>query len=385
MKINLGVIYGGNSTEHEISIISAVQAMHHLDKEKYEIVPIYVSKDNKFYTNSNLMDISTYKDLKKLAVNATEVIFSHKNNENVLIKNKFPYGIVAKIDLILPIMHGYNTEDGSYAGFFEVLGIPFCQSDLYSSCIGQDKVFQKQILQANGINIVDYKYFYENEYDSDSKKVVKDLLSLGLPLIVKPSRQGSSVGISIANTKEELISAIEDALNYDDKILVEKVVEDLCELNISVLGDNSNYELSQIEEVFKADTILSYEDKYLGSGKSKGMASAGRKIPADITKAVEKRIEQMAIDASKALNISGVVRIDFMLDRKTKEIYLNEFNITPGSLAFYLWTGKEMNYSKLLDKIIDCGIKKYQAKSKKLTNFETNVLEGFNGAKGVKK
>ena len=145
MKINLGVIYGGNSTEHEISIISAVQAMNHLDKEKYEIVPIYVSKDNKFYTNSNLMDISTYKDLKKLAVNATEVIFSHKNNENVLIKNKFPYGIVAKIDLILPIMHGYNTEDGSYAGFFEVLGIPFCQSDLYSSCIGQDKVFQKQI------------------------------------------------------------------------------------------------------------------------------------------------------------------------------------------------------------------------------------------------
>lgn len=388
MKINVGVMYGGNSTEHEISIISAVQAMHNIDQDKYEIIPIYLSKDSTMYTSKELLNMEIYKDLKKLKNKATEVILTKKNNEFVLMKNKFPYKVVAKIDLAFPIMHGYNTEDGSIAGYLEVLGIPYCESDIYASVVGQDKIFQKQVLIANDVKVVDYKYFYESEYLLNQDKVLKDVSSLGFPVIVKPARQGSSVGIKVAKDKKELIEAIDDAIIYDEKILVEKVVENLCELNCSVVGDNSEYEASLIEEVYGSDEILSYQDKYMSGGKnapSKGMASAGRKIPADLPAKVQKQIEQMSIKACRALNTNGVVRIDYLMDKKTGEIYLNEMNLTPGSLAFYLWTAKGVEYKELLNRIITTGIKRFQDKTKKLSSFETNVLEGFNGTKGVKK
>ena len=388
MKINIGFIYGGSSTEHEISIISAVQAMNNLDKDKYEIVPIYLSKDSVMYTSKELLDMKIYKNINKLKEKATEVILTKKNNEFVLMKNKFPYKVVAKIDIAFPIMHGYNTEDGCVAGFLEVLGIPYCESDIYASVVGQDKIFQKQVLMANDINVVDYKYFYESEYLDNQDKVIKEISSLGFPLIVKPARQGSSVGIKIAKNKKELEDAIEDATMYDEKILVEKVVENLCELNCSVVGDNSSYEASLIEKVYGSDEILSYQDKYLSGGKntpSKGMASAGRKIPADLPAKTQKQIEDMSIRACRALNTNGVVRIDYLMDTKSGEVYLNEMNIVPGSLSFYLWSPKGVEYKNLLDRIIETGIKRYQDKSKKLSSFETNVLEGFNGTKGVKK
>ncbi|MBQ6841216.1 MAG: D-alanine--D-alanine ligase [Bacilli bacterium] len=390
MKINVGVMYGGNSTEHEISIISAVQAMNNMDTDKYNIVPIYLSKDNVMYTGQELLKMDTYKDLKKLKSKVNEVLFLKKNNEFVLMKNKFPYITLEKIDIAFPIMHGYNTEDGSIAGYLEVLGIPFCESDIYASVIGQDKIFQKQVLSANGVSVVDYKYFYESDYQADSEAVLKDVMKLKFPVIVKPSRQGSSVGINIAKTKEELIEAIEEAINYDEKILVEKVISNLCELNCSVVGDNFGYEASLIEEVYGSDEILSYKDKYMSdssknSGPSKGMASTGRKIPADIPAKTKKAIEDMSIKACKALNTCGVVRIDYLMDRKTGDVYLNELNIIPGSLSFYLWAPKGVKYSELLTRIIECGIRKYQNKAKKLSSFETNVLASFNGSKGVKK
>lgn len=390
MKINVGVLYGGNSTEHEISIISAVQAMNNMDKEKYNIIPIYLSKENLMYTGQELLKMDIYKDLKKLKNKVSEVLLIKKNNNFVLMKNKFPYITLEKIDIAFPTMHGYNTEDGSIAGYLEVLGIPYCESDIYASVIGQDKIFQKQVLSANGVSVVDYKYFYESDYQEDSEAVLKDVMKLKFPVIVKPSRQGSSVGINIAKNKEELIEAIEDALNYDEKILVEKVIQNLCELNCSVLGDNYGYEASLIEEVYGSDEILSYKDKYMSdssknSGPSKGMASTGRKIPADIPAKAKKQIEDMSIKACKSLNTSGVVRIDYLMDKKTGDVYLNELNLIPGSLSFYLWDPKGMKYTELLTKIIECGIRKYQNKAKKQSSFETNVLSSFNGTKGVKK
>jgi len=388
MKINIGVMFGGRSTEHEISIITAVQAMTNMDKEKYNIIPIYMSKDSIMYTSEELTKMDIYKDLKKLKNKATEVILTKKNNEFVLIKNKFPYAVVSKIDLVFPITHGYNTEDGAVAGYLEVLGIPYCESDIYASVIGQDKIFQKQVLAANDVKVVDYKYFYESDYLNDADKVIKEVMKLKFPVIVKPARQGSSVGINVAKTKEELIEAIDEAINYDEKILVEKVIENLCELNCSVVGDNASYEISLIEEVYGSDEILSFQDKYLSGGKnapSKGMASTGRKIPADLPKKTQSLIEDMSIKACKALNTNGVVRIDYLMDKKSGEVYLNELNIVPGSLSFYLWTPKGVEYKDLLNRIIECGIKRFQDKSKKLSSFESNVLEGFSGSKGLKK
>lgn len=386
MKLNLGVLFGGNSTEHEISIISALQAIKNIDTEKYNVIAMYLSKDNTLYTDDSLKNIESFKNLNNIKRVASEVIFTKKDNEFVLIKNAFPYKVIKKIDLVFPILHGYNTEDGAVAGYLETIGVPYLESDIYASVVGQDKIYQKMILKESGVNVLDYRYVYEADYEKDSEKVLAKCMEIPFPIIVKPARQGSSVGIMIAHDKNQLKEALEDAFNYDEKVLVEKALEDFKELNISVVGDNSNYELSEIEEVYGSDEILSYQDKYMsGSKGSKGMASAGRKIPADITKDEKMALEKMALDACLALNTNGVVRIDFMLNKKDNTLYLNELNIIPGSLAFYLWTAKDIEYKELLNKVIECGIKRCRMKEKKLSSFETNVLEGFNGSKGVKK
>lgn len=389
MKINLAVIYGGNSTEHEISIITAIQAINHLDKEKYNIIPIYLSKESDMYYSPDLLDMKVYKNLKNIKNIAKNVILTRKNGNVVLMKNGFPHRVITNIDMVFPIMHGYNTEDGCIAGFLEVLGVPYCESDIYGAVIGQDKIFQKMILKENNINVVDYYYCYDTDFNEDKNKVIKEASKLGFPLIVKPSRQGSSVGITVAKDKKELEDAIIEAIEYDDKILIEKLVENMVELNCSVVGDASDYEPSLIEEVYSADEILSYKDKYLSGGSkktgpSKGMASAGRKVPANIPSEIKNKIEDMSVRACKALKTNGVVRIDYLMDKKTKEVYLNEMNITPGSLSFYLWEPKGVKYQELLDRIISAGIKRFQEKSKKLSSFDTNVLENFNGTKGVK-
>lgn len=383
MKLKVGFIYGGISTEHEISIISAIQAINNMDLDKYDVVPIYLSKNGVFYTGKYLLNIDNYKDLNLIAKKCKEVSIIKKNNEFALLSVNFPHKVLTNIDIFFPVVHGYNVEDGSIAGFLETIGAPYAESDLYASSIGQDKVIQKMVFKENEINIVPYTYFYENEYLANENEIIAKINELAYPVIVKPARLGSSVGISIANNETSLKEAINDALKYDEKIIVEKVIENLKELNCSVLGDKDLYKPSLIEEVSAKDNILSYEDKYISGGKSKGMASASRKVPADISKKLTKEIENMSIKACKALNTSGIVRIDYLYDTKNEKIYLNEINIIPGSLSFYLW--KNMKYKDLLANIIELGIKKYKNKSRKQTSFETNVLQNFNGTKGIKK
>lgn len=385
MKLNIGFIYGGKSTEHEISVISAVQAMSHIDKEKYEAIPIYISKDSKMYTSDILKDMKTYKDLNNLKKKCNEIIITKKDEKICLIKNSFPYKTVAYVDLFFPVMHGYNTEDGSLEGYLETLDVPYCESDMFACVIGQDKVFQKAVLKENGINVVPYVYFYEYEYLNDEKNILNKCENLDYPLIIKPARQGSSIGIGFANNREELIECINEAIMYDEKIIVEKVIKDLQELNCSVLGGLGDYKASVIEEVFPSEKILSYEDKYLSDSKTKGMASLGRKIPAEINKSLEKEVKDISLKACRALNTNGIVRIDFLVDKKENKVYLNELNIIPGSLAFYLWTPLDKQYKELLNDIIEYGIKRSKNKARKLNSFDTNVLEGFNGVKGVKK
>lgn len=383
MKLKVGFIYGGISTEHEISIISAIQAINNMNMDKYDIVPIYLSKKGVFYTGKYLLNIDNYKDLSLIPKKCKEVSIIKKNNGFVLLNVNFPHKVLTNIDIFFPIVHGYNTEDGSIAGFLETIGAPYAESDLYASLIGQDKVIQKMVFKENGINIAPYTYFYENEYLDNENEIISKINKLSYPVIVKPARLGSSVGINIALDESSLNEAINEALKYDEKIIVEKVIENLKELNCSVLGDKDLYKTSLIEEVSGKDNILSYEDKYISGGKSKGMASASRKVPADISKKLTKEIENISVKACKALNTNGIVRIDYLYDTKNDKVYLNEINIIPGSLSFYLW--KDMKYKYLLENIIELGIKNYKNKSRKQTSFETNVLQNFNGTKGIKK
>lgn len=384
MKLKLGVIFGGESVEHEISIISAVQAMKALDEEKYEIVPIYIAKDKSWYTGALLRDLDLYKDFDNLKKYAKNVVLYNLDGRFVLQSKKGFKKIVNEIDIILPIMHGTNGEDGSIQGFLNMIGIPYAESNMFAATIGQDKVFQKQILESEKLPVTDYIWFFDHEYlesFNDIKKKVKDI---GYPVIIKPARLGSSIGIKIANNEEELKTGIDYAIRYDDKILVERVVKNLVELNCAVLGNKESIETSLIEEVLSTDEFLSYNDKYVGGKKSKGMLSTNRIIPAPILKKEEKQIKELSKQVFRVLNFSGIVRIDFLMDSKTGKIYINEVNTIPGSLSFYLFDNKEKNYTKLLDEIINIAIKDYKNRESKTHSFEINILKNYNGLKGKK-
>lgn len=393
--IKVGVIFGGESVEHEVSVISAVQAMEYMNVDKYDIIPIYISKERIWYTGKMLMDIDVYKDFNDLKRYAKEVTLTKKGDKFVLVSTK---GLFQKeitdIDIAFPIVHGNNVEDGSIQGYLDSIGIPYVGSNVLGSALGQDKVVMKQLFQSQNLPIVDYVWFYENEYNDDKADIIKKIKKMGYPVVVKPATLGSSVGITFVKTEKEIESAISEALKYDVKIIVEKAVENLIEVNCSVLGDYKHQETSAIEEVLSDNELLTYADKYIGEGKgklkgapvkgSKGMASASRVIPAKIDKKLSDEVTKLSKEAFKLLNLSGVCRIDFLIDKKSKKVYINEPNTIPGSLAFYLWTPIGKKYETLLDDMINIAIKNYKTKVKKTYSFDTNILSNFNGLKGAK-
>ncbi len=391
MKIKIGVIFGGISVEHEVSVISATQAMSHFDKEKYEIIPIYISKEGNWYTSEFLKNIESYKDLKNIKAISKEVSLIKKDNEFILQTKGLLKRKVASIDLVFPIIHGTNSEDGSLQGYLNTIGIPYAECDYFSSVVGQDKVFMKQIWKDSNVPVVKYDWFYDIDYKKDAEAILDRLEKLKYPMIVKPARLGSSIGIKIAKDRNELKDAILDAINYDNKILIEEVVKNLTEVNISVLGDYRNQEVSVIEEVGSDKDLLTFEDKYIGGGKSKkmpsqkGIVNTKRIIPANISNDLKEQIEDIAVKAFRSLNSSGVVRIDFLIDNKSKKVYANEINSIPGSLSFYLWDKTNKKYTELLNDVIKIAIHNYKLKESKTYAFDSNILKDFNGKKGIKK
>lgn len=390
MKIKVGVIFGGATVEHEVSIISAVQAMDNLNKEKYDVYPIYISKDRTWYTGKMLQDIDIYRDFETLKRYAKKVNLYNKDGQFVLQSVKGLKRIVTDLDIILPVVHGNNMEDGTVQGYLELVGIPYVGSGVLGSSLGQDKVVMKQVFESENIPVVPYTYFYDSEYYMDKEAIVKKIKKLGYPVIVKPATLGSSVGITFVKDEKGLDRAIDEAIVYDTKIVVEKAVENLVEVNCSVLGNYENQQASTLEEVMSTEDFLTYKDKYIGGGKtkgskaSKGMASARRIIPARIDAKMTEEVQEIAKKAFRALNLSGVCRIDFLIDGKTKKVYINEPNTIPGSLSYYLWEATDKPYEELLDEMITLAIKQYKTKNSKTFSFETNILSGYSGTKGLK-
>lgn len=395
--IKVGVIFGGESVEHEVSIITAVQAMNYFDTNKYEAVPIYISKDRLWYTGEALKDMATYKDLSLIPNYAKEITLTRKENKYILQKkNGIFKGVYNTIDVAFPIVHGKGVEDGSISGYLETLGIPYVGASMLGASVGQDKVVQKQIMQASGIPIVNYTWFYDVEYQNDDATILKNIKKIGYPVIVKPARLGSSVGISVAKNEKEVIDSIEEAIKYDEKIVVEEMVKNLKEVDCAVLGNYEDMECSLIGEMLTEHDFLTFEDKYIGEGSKGGkkapakgatggkISTAGFKIPAELDKKVEEDIYKYAKEAFRCLNLSGVTRFDFLVDEKQKQVYVNEPNTIPGCLAFFFFTPKGKKYTKLLDELVSKAIKEYKNSQKKITSFESNVLSTYDGAKGAK-
>ncbi|MBQ2408012.1 MAG: D-alanine--D-alanine ligase [Bacilli bacterium] len=388
MKIKLGVLYGGVSVEHEISIISAVQAMQHINEDKYEIIPIYITKDREWYTGKMLTDIEVYKDFNNLKKYATKVTLYNKDGSFYLQSMGFFKRLVTEIDVVFPIVHGANVEDGTIAGYLDTVGVPYVGSRVLGSALGQDKVVMKQVFEACNLPIVPYTWFYDCEYMNDAEKIQKEIIKMGLPVIVKPASLGSSVGINVVRNKEELDDAIMDAITYDNKICVEKMVKNLVEVNCSVLGNYEYQQASVLEEVMGTEEFLTFNDKYLSGGKkhgaSKGMASTSRIVPARLSKEMTEEVRNTAKAAFRALSLSGICRIDFLIDKKENKIYVNEPNTCPGSLSFYLWEPSGKPYPELLDDAVQLAIRDYKNRNKKVYSFDSNVLSNFNGLKGAK-
>lgn len=382
MKLNIGVLFGGNSVEHEVSIISASQAIAAIDKERYHVIPLYLTKDHRLFSGDALLDVKNFRNMNALLKKSKQVSIVKLQQRFYIqpIKGRL-FTKPQEVDIVIPVVHGTHCEDGSIQGYLETIGIPYSGSDVISAGLGQDKVYMKMVFEHHNIPMVPWMYFNSNEFQNDSQKVLTKIQNtVGLPCVIKPARLGSSVGISLVKTMESLVDAIEDAMNYDTKIVVEKAVTDLREVNCSVLGDEISVEASVLEEVMKYDAILSYKDKYQSNSKSKGMASTSRICPAELDLTYTKKVQELAKEVFTVLGCSGVTRIDFLIDSKSMELYVNEINTIPGSLSFYLWDKSGYNFTDLMDKLIEQSIERQRRREKMVFSFDTNLLDQYSGS-----
>lgn len=392
MKTNIAVFFGCRSVEHEVSIISAVQAMRAVNREKYDVTPIYVTKDGETYTGDFLFNIESYKNMPELIKNCRKVSLVRENGAVYMkteAKSVFSKPKPVRVDLAFPIVHGTNCEDGTMAGYFEFLGLPYIGCDILSSAVGMDKAVFKDVLNSAGLPVLPCLRFRSREYIESKESITAEIgEKIGYPLIIKPINLGSSVGITKVNSADELDDAVQLAISFSDRILAEHAVTDIREINCSVYGDADECFASVCEEPFMNDEILSYEDKYLGGNKgcaSKGMASLGRKIPADIPDEKSEEIKKLACDIFKAIGASGVARIDFILDTSDGKVYANEINTIPGSLAFYLWEPCGVKYGELIDRLAEVAFRRQRNRENLTFTIDTNILSGASlGTKGSK-
>lgn len=387
MKTNIGVFFGGRSTEHEISVISASQAMSAIDHDKYDVTPVYISKQGRWYTGDALLDIKNYRDIPALLAKCTPVYMETAYGDYNLYTTKkklFGSNIVAHLDVVIPVLHGSNGEDGTFQGIIESIGIPFAGCDVLSSANGMDKITMKMILQACDIPVVEYVWFTDREYFAKRDEVIDRIENkLGYPVIVKPANLGSSVGIGRAADRTELISRIENAEQYSDRIIVEHMVDNLHEVNCSVLGDCDDYQTSVCEEPIKSGEILSYEDKYMGGSKgAKGMQASQKRIPADLPAEVSDRIRYLAGETFRVLSCHGVSRVDVIIDADNGNIYVNEINTIPGSLSFYLWEATGITFTELMDRLVKLALDRNRRRQRKTVSYDQNIFALGGGAKG---
>lgn len=395
MKITVGVLFGGRSVENEISVVTASQVMESMDKSKYEIIPIYIAKNGKWYTGKELCDLNRYKDIPRLLKDCKEVYFKSIYGD----KNLYTTGlcgrqkVVAKLDTVLPTLHGTNCEDGTLQGVLEVTGIPYVGCNTFASANGMDKIAMKQILRDSGISVVDFCWFTDKEWDESHKAVLEKIeKQLSYPVIVKPANSGSSVGISPAHNIAELEDAIDNAAQFTTRIIVERMLTKLKEVNCSVMGDYYHCIPSVCEVPLRSGEILSYSDKYQGGGTkgakgvkcgvksgskmtgSKGMSSLKRELPAKISEEMTSLVKDYAVRTFKTLGCEGLSRIDLMIDQEDGRVYVNEINTIPGSLSSYLWDYSGVPFSEVIDRLIARSFERSREESFKVVDFGGNIF-----------
>lgn len=401
-KIRAGVFFGGPSVEHEVSVITAMQAIQAMDPQRYEVIPVYTTKSGELYTGAHLAQLESYRNIPEALKQAQKVVLQKEGKDVVLMlakQKRFGSSIVTALDVALPIYHGTGGEDGVMQAHFERLGLPYTGPDVTSSAIGMDKWASKAMFKLHGVPCVEGVKVTQSQYFTDPEAAAQTIeKAVGYPAIIKPYNLGSSVGIHKCRDRASLLEGLEDAFLYSQAVLAERAVQNLREINCAVLGDAEEARASVCEEPLNATDILTYADKYQSGGKtgktgaksgggSKGMQSLARVVPADLSPEMTEKVQQLAIDAFRAIGACGCSRIDFLLDNQTGELFANEINTIPGSLAFYLWEKSGLTFSQLMDEMIRLALKRQRQQSLLHRSFETNLLQHaqIGGAKAGKK
>ncbi len=463
MKIRVGVFFGGKSVEHEVSVISALQAIASIPADKYEVIPVYITKENEFYTSFECSCIEEYSNIPALIKKSTRCILINEEGRTKLVRYPFKKtgsNVISELDVAFPIVHGTNVEDGTLQGYLKLTGIPYVGCDVTASAVGMDKYVMKTVLKDNGVPVLDCIRFIASDFSDPDACIKKCEEKIGYPVVVKPVNLGSSVGISLASNKQELFDSLENAFRYATVLLVEKAITDLVEINCSVLGNNESAEASELEQPISFGKILDYTAKYQKGAVSPeeteelkklvdeiinnpidienelkgdtsitvsedgrvvkkgvsvlnydrsvqltafdaaklsrlktarpakaaaGMASLSRLIPPNMSEETRAYIRSLAVKAYTVLGCNGLSRIDFMIDRKTNKVYLNEINTIPGSLSFYLWAPLGVKYGTVLDAMIELALKRQREEEAIEFSFDSDILRNFaRGSKGAK-
>lgn len=395
-KLRIGLFFGGRSVEHEVSVISALQAYENIDKDKYEVLPVYVDKSGHFFTGHKFLDIKNYKDVQSLLYSSTQIVPANKTSGGFLKQGFFKK--FEPLDLAFPLFHGSFGEDGCIQGVFEMYEIPYVGLDVTGSAVAMDKIISKALFKELGFNVGKYTWFTRRDWIQDSKAILKQIQKdLSFPMFIKPATGGSSIGAGRAKDEDALQFSIEVASAYSEKILVEEAFGgEIIEVNCSALGYKDT-KASVCEQPIKSEELLSFSDKYMKGGKGKGgkgtgsprgeaggMETLSRIIPAPISKTLTAEIRDATVKIFKALDGCGVARIDFFVDPKSEKFWVNEVNSPPGSLAYYLWEKSGVSYKELLDKLIGFALERAQDRKKTTYVFESGLLKMMASEKGTR-
>lgn len=399
MTKNVAVVFGGRTAEHEVSVISAHQAMDALAAGGHEIVPIYVTKDGTWLSSPAFFDIALYRDpvvFERVVAEASRVVLQPGvRTGGLYVEAKG--GVFSKsrldelpVDVVLPAIHGSFGEDGALQGLLEWTDLPYIGCGVEASAVGMSKIATKKLCQSIGISVLPSVSVDRSFHDDGKKRLASLVKELGgFPVMVKPCNLGSSIGVGRATSEDQLEAAIELALELDEVALLEPALEDFFEINCAVLGPPTR--ASVCERPTPASDVLSFEEKYMkggakggaakgakgaksGGSESQGMASFDREVPAQISDQETAHIRGLAVQAFEALGAAGVVRVDFLVDRASGEIYLNEVNTVPGSFSFYLWEATGLPFDRLMDELIEIADARYRARKATTFTFQKSLF-----------
>ncbi len=386
----IAVIFGGRSTEHDVSIITALSSViKPLEATRqYQVEAVYIAKDGSWFWDNKLKDIALYQsgDIEDFMRKAPKVQLSLDDGLTLVKSSQFAgRKAYKKIDVVFPAMHGTHGEDGELMGLLDMANVPYVGCGVAASAISMDKVLAKQVTTSAGIFTTPWVWFTSDELAQDHEAVLAQIKDLEYPLFVKPAHLGSSIGISRVTAPEQLMNALEVAAHYDDKIIVEQAVNNLIEVTLPIMGNESPVPALLEKPTVQSEEFFDFDTKYMRGGKKGGGKKGGKngsqgysQVPAQLpSQEMYDRAVETGLNVYKTVGCAGIARVDMLIDEKTKTIYFNEINPLPGSLYVHNWNRAGISSIDLVQKLVGFAEERWLKQQKNTISFSTNFLKQF--------